>query len=340
MTKSVLVKNVQIGGGAPVSIQSMTDTLTSNFDQTFGRIMELYNAGCQLVRVSVPDDDSVKSLKRLVLESPIPVIADVHYDYKIALKCIEAGVHKLRVNPGNLKKEGVKEVARLAVERGVPIRVGVNQGSQGVKLSPTALAELCLDTAKLMEDAGTDQLVLAVKSSSVEETVKAYRHLKTLTEYPLHVGLTESGTERLGVTKSAIAIGSLLLDGIGDTLRVSLTASPIREVEEGYKILRAVGLDKNFVEVIACPTCSRTCIQVEKYAKEIEKMTENIRKPLKIAVMGCTVNGIGESKGANFGVCGGKEKSVIIKDGEIYKTVANECVFDEITALVEKYYVK
>ena len=340
MTKSVMVKNVQIGGGAPISVQSMTDTLTSNFDQTFGRIMELYNAGCHLVRVSVPDDDSAKTLKKLVEESPIPVIADIHYDYKLALKSLEAGAHKLRVNPGNLKNEGVREVARLASEMGVPIRVGVNQGSQGVKLSPKALAEHCMDTVKVMEDAGADKLVLAVKSSSVVETVQAYRHLKTLTDYPLHVGLTESGTELLGTTKSAIAIGSLLLDGIGDTIRVSLTANPVREVEEGYKILRAVGLDKNFVEVIACPTCSRTNIAVEKYAKEIEKLTKNIRKPLKIAVMGCTVNGIGESKGADFGVCGGKDKSVIIKDGEIYKTISNDCVLSEIIALVEKYDVK
>ena len=337
MTKSVFVKNLQIGGGAPISVQSMTDTLTSDFDATIARINQLYNAGCDLVRVSVPDIDSVNSLKKLVEFSPVPLIADIHYDYKLALKSIEAGVHKLRVNPGNLKKDGIKEVAKLASERGVPIRVGVNQGSQSQKLSPTELARLCVDTACLMEDAGTDKLVLAVKSSSVRETISAYRELSKLTDYPLHVGLTEAGTETLGITKSSIAIGSLLADGIGDTIRVSLTANPVREVEEGRKILRAVGLDNNFVEVIACPTCARTCIQVEKYAKEVENLTKKYRKPLKIAVMGCNVNGIGESKGADFGVCGGKDKSVIIMNGDIVKTIPNDEIMSELIKLVEKY---
>lgn len=335
MTKGVLVKNVQIGGGAPVSVQSMTDTLTSDFNATMSRILELYEAGCDIVRVSVPDEDSVKSLKRIVIESPLPIIADIHYDYKLALKSLEVGVHKLRVNPGNLKKEGIKEVAKLASELNVPIRVGVNQGSQSIRLSPNQLARLCIDTAKLMEDAGTDQLVLAVKSSSVKDTVEAYRELKKLTDYPLHVGLTEAGTENLGVTKSSVAIGSLLLDGIGDTIRVSLSGSPVREVEEGRKILRAVGLDANFVEVISCPTCARTCIQVEKYAKELENLTKNYKKPLKIAVMGCTVNGIGESKGADFGVCGGKDKSVIIKNGEVLKSIKNDEILEELIKMVE-----
>ena len=337
MTKSVMVKNVQIGGGAPISIQSMTDTLTSNFDATLARIFELNDVGCDLVRVSVPDESSVKSLNRLVKESPIPIIADIHYDYRLALKSLEAGVHKLRVNPGNLKKEGIKEVAKLASALNVPIRVGVNKGSQGERLTPSELAQLCLDTAHLMEDAGTDKLVLAVKSSSVIETVSPYRELKKLCDYPLHVGLTEAGTERLGITKSSIAIGSLLLDGIGDTIRVSLTANPVKEVIEGRKILRAVGLDKNFVEIIACPTCARTCIQVEKYAKELEELTKNCKKPLKIAVMGCTVNGIGESKGADFGVCGGKEKSVIIQNGITVKTVRNEDILKELIGMAESY---
>lgn len=335
MTKSVMVKNLQIGGGAPVSVQSMTDTLTSDITSTMSRINALYDAGCNLVRLSVPDLESVKALKQIVLESPLPIIADIHYDYKLALKSLEVGVHKLRVNPGNLKKEGIKEIAKLASSLNVPIRVGVNQGSQSERLSPKALANLCVDTAKIMEDAGTDKLVLAVKSSSVVDTVSAYRELKKMTDYPLHIGLTEAGTEHLGVTKSSIAIGALLLDGIGDTLRVSLTGSPIREVEEGKKILRAVGLDKNFVEVISCPTCARTCIQVEKYAKELENLTKKYKKPLKIAVMGCTVNGMGESKGADFGVCGGVKNSFIIKDGEIIKSIPNEEILYELVKMVE-----
>ena len=338
MTKHVYVKNLKIGGGAPVSVQSMTDTLTSDYDATIARILELANAGCDLVRVSVPDTQSVASLRKLVNNSPIPIVADVHYDYKLSLASLEAGVHKLRVNPSNITKDAVKLIATEAKSRNVPIRIGVNAGSSQERLSPKALAELAVDTAKLMEDSGTDQLVLAVKSSNVRDTVEAYRELSKLTDYPLHIGLTEAGTENLGITKSSIAIGSLLLDGIGDTLRVSLTANPVREVEEGRKILRAIGLQKDFVEVIACPTCARTQIEVEKFAKQVELATAHIRKPLKIAVMGCSVNGIGESKGADFGVCGGKQHSLIFKNGEIIKTVDNDCVLQELLKLAEVDY--
>ncbi|MBO7156093.1 MAG: flavodoxin-dependent (E)-4-hydroxy-3-methylbut-2-enyl-diphosphate synthase, partial [Clostridia bacterium] len=260
---------------------------------------------------------------------------DVHYDYKLALASLEAGVHKLRINPSNLTKEGISLVAKEAKSLNVPIRVGVNAGSSSERLAPKSLAHLAVDTAKLMEDNGTDQLVLAVKSSSVRDTVEAYRELSKLTDYPLHIGLTEAGTEHLGIAKSNIAIGSLLLDGIGDTLRVSLTANPIREVVEGHKILRAIGLEKDFVEVVACPTCARTTIEVERFAKEIEKATANIRRPLKVAVMGCSVNGIGESKGADFGVCGGKTQSLIFKNGKILKTVSNDRIIEELLKLAE-----
>lgn len=337
MTKRVYVKDIPIGGGARVTVQSMCNTLTSDYDATIKSIIELANVGCDIVRVSVPDKASVQSLKRIVLESPIPVVADIHYDYKLALDSIDAGVHKLRINPGNLKKDELKMVAMHAKEKAVPIRVGVNQGSQSVKLSPKELASLCYDTQRLMEDAGTDELVLAVKSSNVLDTIEAYRELNKLTDYPLHVGLTEAGTVNMGLTKSNIAIGALLADGIGDTIRVSLTTNPIREVEEGKKILRALGLDREYVEVVACPTCARTCIDVEKYATELENLTKNIKKPLKIAVMGCSVNGIGEAKGADFGVCGGKAQSLIFKDSEIIKSVDNQNVLNELLCLMEEY---
>lgn len=337
MTKRVYVKDIPIGGGARVTVQSMCNTLTSDYDATIKSIIELANAGCDIVRVSVPDKASVQSLKRIVLESPIPVVADIHYDYKLALDSIDAGVHKLRINPGNLKKDELKRVAMHAKENAVPIRVGVNQGSQSVKLNPKELASLCYDTQRLMEDAGTDELVLAVKSSNVMDTIEAYRELNKLTDYPLHVGLTEAGTVNMGLTKSNIAIGALLADGIGDTIRVSLTTNPIREVEEGKKILRALGLDREYVEVVACPTCARTCIDVEKYATELENLTKNIKKPLKIAVMGCSVNGIGEAKGADFGVCGGKAQSLIFKDSEIIKSVDNQNVLNELLSLMEEY---
>ncbi len=337
MTKRVYVKDIPIGGCSRITVQSMCNTLTSDFDATIRSILELADAGCDIVRVSVPDVSSVVSLKRLVSESPIPVVADVHYDYKLAIQSIEAGAHKLRINPGNLKKDDLGQVARLAKERGVPIRVGVNQGSQSVKLSPTELARLCVDYANYMEDCGTDELVLAVKSSNVMETIMAYRELSKLTDHPLHVGLTEAGTVNMGVTKSNIAIGALLADGIGDTIRVSLTTSPIREVEEGKKILRALGIERNFVEVVSCPTCARTCINVEKYAKEIENLTKSVKKPIKIAVMGCSVNGIGESKDADIGVCGGKLQSILFKDGAVVKTVENSNVLDELIKLTEGY---
>ena len=337
MTKRVYVKNVPIGGGADVSVQTMCNTKTSDYDATIRSILRLADAGADIVRLSIPDKESINSLKRIVLESPIPIVADIHYDYKLALDSIEAGVHKLRINPGNLKKEGISLVAKLAKERGVPIRIGVNQGSQNVKYSPSELAKLCVDTAHLMEDNGTDQLVLAVKSSNVNDTVCAYRELSKLTDYPLHVGLTEAGTANMGITKSNVAIGSLLLDGIGDTIRVSLTDDPIKEVQEGIKILRAVGLRKDYAEVISCPTCARTYIDVQELANKVENLVKTVKKPLKIAVMGCSVNGIGESKDADFGVCGGKTQSIIFKNKEIIKTVDNQEVLKELIKLTEEY---
>ena len=337
MTKRVYVKNVPIGGGADVSVQTMCNTKTSDYDATIRSILRLADAGADIVRLSIPDKESINSLKRIVLESPIPIVADIHYDYKLALDSIEAGVHKLRINPGNLKKEGISLVAKLAKERGVPIRIGVNQGSQNVKYSPSELAKLCVDTAHLMEDNGTDQLVLAVKSSNVNDTVCAYRELSKLTDYPLHVGLTEAGTANMGITKSNVAIGSLLLDGIGDTIRVSLTDDPLKEVQEGIKILRAVGLRKDYAEVISCPTCARTCINVQVLANKVENLVKTVKKPLKIAVMGCSVNGIGESKDADFGVCGGKTQSIIFKNKEIIKTVDNQDVLKELIKLTEEY---
>jgi (E)-4-hydroxy-3-methylbut-2-enyl-diphosphate synthase len=337
MKKRVYVKDIPIGGGARVSVQTLCNTKTSDYDATIRSILRLSEAGADIVRLSVPDEDSVESLKKIVLESPVPIVADVHYDYRLALKSLEAGVHKLRINPGNIKKEGISLVAKMAKEMNVPIRIGVNQGSQSVKYSPKELAGLCLDTAHLMEDAGTDQLVLAVKSSNVLDTVEAYRELNKLTDYPLHIGLTEAGTSNMGIIKSSIAIGSLLLDGIGDTIRVSLTDDPIREVEEGIKILRAVGLDKNYAEIVACPTCARTCIDVEKLANMVENATKNVKKQLKIAVMGCSVNGIGEAKDADFGVCGGKNQSIIFKNKEIVKTVNNDDILNELLKLTEEY---
>ncbi len=335
MKKIINVGNVVLGAGKPV-IQSMTNTLTTDVESTVCQIEKLVKAGAELVRVSVPDERSAAAVKEIALRSGVPIIADIHYSAKPALIAIENGAKKIRINPGNMSKNDVFEVVRKCIEYDVPIRVGVNKGSLVGDKSPSALANKAIEYAKIIEDEGFDKIVLAVKSSDVRETVEAYRILDKLCDYPLHVGLTESGTERSGTLKSAVAIGALLLDGIGDTIRVSLATDPVKEVYAAKKILRAVGIDKNYVEVIACPTCARTKIDVSGLAERIETITANFSIPLKIAVMGCTVNGIGESKGADFGVAGGAGKSVLFKDGVILKTIDNEEIENEITELIKE----
>lgn len=336
MKRTVYVKNVPIGGEHPVTVQSMTNTLTTDTEATKEQVAQLYLAGADIVRVSVPDFDSIKTIKALS-KGDVPIIGDIHFDYKLALAAIENGVNKIRINPSNLTKKGILEVVRACKERNIPIRVGVNKGSvRNNDFSAKNLAALALDSAKLIEDAGYDNLVLAVKASDIKTTVEAYRILDKLCNYPLHIGLTEAGTKESGITKSSIAIGSLLLDGIGNTVRVSLTANPIEEVYAAKKILRAVGLEKDFVEIIACPTCARTCIEVERLADMLEQRVKDIKRPIKIAVMGCVVNGIGESKGARLGVAGGKHSSSIFLDGKIIKTVKNEFVVEEIMRLLEE----
>ncbi len=335
MKKIINVGNVVLGAGKPV-IQSMTNTLTTDVESTVCQIEKLVKAGAELVRVSVPDERSAVAVKEIALRSGVPIIADIHYSAKPALIAIENGAKKIRINPGNMSKSDVSEVVRKCIEYDVPIRVGVNKGSLVGDKSPSALANKAIEYAKIIEDEGFDKIVLAVKSSDVRETVEAYRILDKLCDYPLHVGLTESGTERSGTLKSAVAIGALLLDGIGDTIRVSLATDPVKEVYAAKKILRAVGIDKNYVEVIACPTCARTKIDVSGLAERIETITANFSIALKIAVMGCTVNGIGESKGADFGVAGGAGKSVLFKDGVILKTVDNEEIENEIIELIKE----
>lgn len=336
MKKSVFVKDVQIGGGAPVSVQTMTNTATSDVSATVESVMRLKNAGADIVRVSVPDLKSAAALQQIIAETDCPIVADVHYDADIALASIGAGAHKLRLNPANMPASALKNIASAAKERRIPIRIGVNEGSLKESVTPERLASITADAAKRLEDLGMTDLVLAVKSSDVKRTVDAYRALDKLSDHPLHIGLTESGTRRSGSVKSAIAIGALLLDGIGDTLRVSLSGDPVHEVDWGYRILRASGVRKDFVEVIACPTCARTQIDVNGFAERIEELTAGCKAHVKVAVMGCAVNGIGESRGAEIGVCGGKDKSLIFKGGKPYKQVPNDCVFDEIIRLINQ----
>lgn len=334
MTKQVLVGNVTLGTGKVV-IQSMTNTDTKNVPATKEQILRLHAAGAELVRVSIPDFDSARAVKELK-EAEVPLIGDIHYDYRLAILAIENGIDKIRINPSNTSKAGIKEIISACKERNIPIRVGVNKGSfKGAPVSPEGLAEKTMENVRLIENAGYDKIVAAVKTSDVNETVKAYRYLKKYCDYPLHIGLTEAGIGDFGLLKSAIAIGALLLDGIGDTVRVSLTGDPVNEIIAAREILKAAGIEKNFVDIIACPTCARTCIEVEKLAESVRKMTENYCFPMKIAVMGCTVNGIGESKGAKLGIAGGKARSSIFLDGKIVKTVPNKDVLQELILFIK-----
>jgi|AGTN01.1.fsa_nt_gi 1-hydroxy-2-methyl-2-(E)-butenyl 4-diphosphate synthase len=337
MTKRIYIGSVPIGGGSKVSVQTMTNTKTEDVKATLLQLERIEAAGADIVRIAVPDFKSLGAFKEILKNTDMPIVADVHYDSRLALGAIEAGAHKIRINPSNMKADGVKEVARLAAEKKIPVRLGFNAGSEQTGAAPEYLVNKALESAKVLEDEGLADIVFSVKSSDVRKTVDAYRLLSKKTEYPLHIGLTESGTESFGLVKSSAAIGALLLEGIGDTIRVSLSAEPEREVYAGHKILRAAGLETDFVEIISCPTCARTEIDVPGLSDEAEKLAANIKKKLKIAVMGCAVNGIGESKGADFGVCGGRDRSIIFSKGGIIKQIENSEILKEIKLLLEEY---
>lgn len=313
MTKGVMAGTLPIGGGAPVSVQSMTNTPTGQVEATLGQIHALAQAGCQLVRVTVNDQAAARALPQLVAGSPVPLCADIHFDVNMAVAALEAGIAKVRINPGNLG--GQRQVQRLADclrAHHAPVRIGVNAGSLEKALldkyggpTPQALVESALGHARLLEKEGFEDIVLSMKASGVSATVEANRLARRQCDYPLHIGVTEAGGGELARVKSAIGVGALLLEGIGDTLRVSLTGDPVEEVYQGLNILRALGLRKDFVEVISCPTCGRTTIDVEGIAARVRQATRDIRKPLKVAVMGCVVNGPGEAREADVGLAGG-----------------------------------
>ena len=313
MTKRVMAGSLPIGGGAPVSIQSMTNTRTGDGEATLVQINELAGAGCQLVRVTVNDQAAVRALPHLVASSPVPLCADIHFDVKLAVAALEAGVAKVRINPGNVGGQvQVKRLADCLKAHHAPVRVGVNAGSLEKEMlqkygapSAQALVESALNHARLLEREGFDDIVLSMKASDVRTTVEACRLASKLCDYPLHIGVTEAGGGELARVKSAVGAGALLLDGIGDTLRVSLTGDPIQEVHEALTILRALGLRRDFVEVISCPTCGRATIDVEGIAARVRAATRGIQKPLKVAVMGCVVNGPGEAREADIGLAGG-----------------------------------
>ena len=339
---SLKVGNIQIGGGAPISVQTMTTTDTKNIEATVSQIRLLEEAGADIVRLAVPDMTAAESFAEIKKAARVPLVCDIHFDYRIALRCIEAGADKIRINPGNIgEAERVRMVARAAKSAGIPIRIGVNGGSLEKEFyekyghSARAMVESAKYHASLLEKEGFYDIAISLKASDVQKTVEAYRLMAKEGEYPLHVGVTEAGTAYAGLIKSAAGIGSLLLDGIGDTIRVSLSAPPEEEVKAGITLLRALGLREG-AELISCPTCGRCKINLMPVAREMEEYLSKIETPIKVAVMGCAVNGPGEAKEAHVGIAGGDGKAVLFRHGEIIKTIPQEEILPTLKSEVER----
>ena len=353
MTKKVNCGDVAIGGGAPISIQSMTNTDTRNVSATLDQISRLQEAGCQIVRLAVPDLEAAEAFGRIKKAAKVPLVADIHFDYRLALESIRQGADKIRINPGNIgDRDRVLQVVRAAAERQIPIRIGVNSGSlekdllekyQGV--SAQGLADSALRNVRMVEEMGFDDIVVSLKASNVRLNQDAHQLVAASTDHPLHIGITESGTVTSGRIKSAIGIGALLLAGIGDTMRVSLTGDPVSEVLLAKEILQAVGLRGSGINLVSCPTCGRTQVDLEKIAREVEEKSKRIAldreekglPSLTVAVMGCAVNGPGEARSADVGVACGTGKGVLFKRGEIIKTVSEEDIVAELLKAVEHY---
>lgn len=337
-TRKIKVGNVFIGGDAPVVIQSMTNTDTRDAKKTLDQIKLLYNAGCEVIRCAVPDMEAAESIKEIVSKSPIPIVADIHFDYRLALKAMENGINALRINPGNIGSiDRIKAVVNMAKEKNIPIRIGVNSGSlekdileKYKTVNAQGLVESALRHVKILEDLDFHDIVISIKSSNVSMMIDAYRLVSEKCNYPLHLGVTESGTPFKGTIKSSIGIGTLLSEGIGDTLRVSLTSDPVEEIKVAREILRALDLRKGGVEFVSCPTCGRTAINLIEIANEVEKRLEGIKKDIKVAVMGCVVNGPGEAREADIGIAGGKGEGIIFKKGQIIKKVKESELVDEL----------
>lgn len=343
LTRKVKVGSQYIGGDAPVSIQSMTNTDTRDVNATLNQINELYKAGCEIIRCAVPDMEAAKALEEICEKSPIPVVADIHFDYKLALEAIKNGVSALRINPGNIGKvDKVRIVAEAAKAKNIPIRIGVNSGSLEKDIlerdgKPTAkgLVESALRHVKILEELDFYDIVVSIKSSDVVMMIEAYRLMSEKCNYPLHLGVTESGTPFRGTIKSSIGLGTLLAEGIGDTIRVSLTSDPIEEIKVAKEILKSLGLRENGLQFISCPTCGRTQINLIKIAQEVEKKLESVNKNIKVAVMGCAVNGPGEAREADIGIAGGKGEGLIFKKGIIVKKVKEEDLIEELMKEIE-----
>ena len=344
MTRQIHVGPVAVGGGAPVSIQSMCNTPTHDVEATVEQIRRLEAAGCEIIRVAVPDMPAAEAIGAIRAAISIPLVVDIHFDYKLALKCVEQGCDAVRINPGNIgSPDRVAAVAEACKGKGLPIRIGVNGGSLEKPLlekcggvTPEALVESAFGHIKLLEDCGFYDICVSLKSSSVPLTMKAYQRMSQESDYPLHIGVTETGTPKMGILKSAVGIGGLLALGIGDTLRVSLSADPIQEVYAARDILKAAGIRRDGPELISCPTCGRTRIDLIGLANEVEERLKAVDKPITVAVMGCVVNGPGEASAADVGIAGGVGEGLLFKRGEIVKKVPQEALVDELFKLIEE----
>ena len=344
MTKQILVGGVAVGGGAPVTIQSMTNTRTSDVEATVAQIKQLQSAGCEIVRVAVPDREAARAIEKIKEAISIPLVADIHFDYRLALESVAAGADKIRINPGNIGEESrVKAVVDACKAGGVPIRIGVNGGSLEKPLlakyggvTAEGMVESALGHIALLNRFNFDDICISLKSSSVPLTMAAYRLMAERTGYPLHLGVTEAGTVHMGTLKSAVGIGGLLAMGGGDTLRVTLTADPVEEIYVARDILKAVGLRRQGPDLIACPTCGRTGIDLIPLAQEVERRLQEVKKPITVAVMGCAVNGPGEAAAADVGIAGGKGEGLLFQKGKIVKKVPQNALVEELFALIDQ----
>jgi len=344
MSRQIMVGGVAVGGGAPVSIQSMCNTVTENVEATAQQILRLEQAGCEIIRVAVPTEEAARAIPAIKARIHIPLVADIHFDYKLALLCVQGGIDKIRINPGNIgAKERVRAVADACRERGIPIRIGVNGGSLEKELltryggvTAQALVDSAMGHVHLLNDCGFDDICISVKCSRVPVNMAAYRMLREQTDYPLHLGVTEAGTPEMGVLKSAIGIGGLLCMGVGDTLRVSLTADPVEEVIAAKRILQAAGIRRSGPDLISCPTCGRTKIDLIPMAGEVERRLAGCRKNITVAVMGCVVNGPGEASGADVGIAGGNGEGLLFARGKILRKVPQEQLVDALFQEIDK----
>lgn len=345
VTKKVKLGDIYIGGGSKITVQSMLNKPASDIEGSVLQAKELEKAGCEIIRAAVPDIGAVKLIEKLKENLSVPVVADIHFDYRIALECVAAGVDKIRINPGNIgSKERVRAVANACRAKGVPIRIGVNSGSLEREVlakyaspTPEALVESAMRHAAMLEECDFDDIVISIKSSNVPTMVKAYELASQKCDYPLHLGVTEAGTHNMALVKSAAGIGSLLLNGIGDTIRVSMTSDPVLEVKAANDILKAVGIKTDCPDIVSCPTCGRTKIDLISLANEVERRLDGCKKPIKVAVMGCAVNGPGEAREADIGIAGGDGCALIFKKGEIIRKVSEaeavDCLMKEIDNL-------